>query len=627
MNTNNKTSQINSSLRLFNAVLEDASSTATATDYEQLDEYGVVIAPSAIHNSKEIRSYLKQAKVSGKQMNQTFYSSAEEVQSKTLAERLTDQLTHYFTTYGLRAMGLGSDFMYVPNDWEKTELPDQIKFQVIVGATANELIGRCLSMLESGMAMKQETIEDVINVLDYCSYKLTGHEIIKNREAQVLIADKTGVLPVNSDALFRYLMFKATGQTMPIKNKDFYTAITISGYRLPQLTNTHETNLAISFNRRKEFWMALKKANKFNASVINRISKKSKKYHRPVPVNVLSSLTSKQFLYSEIQTAAKQANAFQLIRSMNALRAYEEYQEVVDSSKEAHRIYQVRNGKAYVKKASSYVSKNVQAYNLLWSEISSLIDKQTKVYIPEGVRYTLPTSEKQFVGNVPTNSSIVLDPAKGKIIAGIYWENGKRNHVDIDLSCDSLAGDRVGWNSRWHNSELVFSGDITNAPSGASEWFTITKGVSSSWLLSANVFSGGASEDNPIKAKIMVGYEPNDKVHTDWGRHYIDPNDVLFTAEVEFKRRGLTLGMISPYEQVNGPTLVRFTLLNSSVSNRCVTSGSQSVNLISAMLPKIDSALCLNDFLNVCEDPDEAEIDLSPNALAKDSLLNLIKTK
>jgi hypothetical protein len=614
-----KKSFTSSTLTLFNAVLSNDQ--ADPSKFEVIKGYGVIVAPNAIHELTAIRSYLKTAKVSGVQMNQTFYATPGEVEGKSEYERLADQLTHYFTTYGLKELGLMTDFMYIPHDWSTISLSevsvkDQLKFPVIVGLTAQELTNRCFKMLGNGMALKQETIEAILEVLKGCGYEFTGNEEITNREAEVMIADLTGVLPNRGDALFRYIFFKASGLTMPIRNEPTYSALKVSGYALPNLSETQKIALSTSFNRRKEFWLAIKKANpQANSTLVNRISKLSKLYHMPMKSTVISQLTSRAFSEEDIKEAVEKASFSSIVSALGAIESYKKQSE--------YNFYRVRNGKSYVKpavKSHRAPVQNPHAVRILKSAIASKIDQTKRVYIPEGVSYAIPTSEKNFIGNIPAYSTVVADASQAQLMVGVYWENGDRNHVDIDISSESIDGDRIGWNSRWHDSgSLTFSGDITNAPNGATEWFVVGEKLSQAYLLNLNVFSGDVSETNPLKIRVMVGYLPKSSQPCNY---FMNPKDALFVSEIALTSRQVSFGVIEPVG--DSTTLKKFTLVNTTTGKKRVPVNGTSIVALKAMMPAVSSRPLLNDFVNLTTAKEEADIDLSPSELTIDSLMNLI---
>lgn len=592
-------------LRLFNCVLEVEPA---CDSFKLIKNYGVIIAPSAYAFKPEILRFLEESKVSSKQMNQTFYASESEVIGKSHEERLLDQILHYFSTYGARAEGIDSKISYIPHNWEEIKTPERIDFSVIVGVSKEELISRCLEMLQTGIALKEETIKDILIVLKECGYVFTGNETIKNKEARVYIYDCTNTLPNQGDNLFRYLVYKATGSSLVVNNLRTLQSIQSSQYILPCLDENKLLALAESFNRRKPYWIAFKKAHKSNSSVVNRISKLSKKAHVPLPQDILGSLTQKKFPEGTVREALKSANIFRVVRAANAVKHY-----LVGSP---GKLYSIRNGKSFVKEGGEFRG-DPEVLSLLESDIRSKINSELKVYIPRGLEYAIPTSEKKFSGCVPNYSSLEADCKEGRLLVGVYWENGYRDYVDFDLSCDSLSGSRVGWNSVWSNPGLTYSGDITDAPKGAAEWFSVSS-LSEPWLVSVNLYGADGPKEN-VPFTIMVGYGP--RSGKGLCNYFLDPNDLLFSANATAVKRQTILGVLSPSSEGS----IKFTLINQAGDNRHVsTPDGFSSSVIESLVPQIDSGLKLNQFVNLCESRAEADIDLSPNKVSKDSILSLL---
>ena len=612
---------VSASMRLFKSVLK-SNNTDNTNVATYLDKYGIIVVGNAFHYEKEIKKYLKTTKVSASKLNHTFYSSANEVESKLFQERLADQFKHYHTTYGLRSLGIDTDFMYVPHNWKELNLPERVKFDVITGVSADFLIDACLKLFASGVAMKQETIEDVITVLDGCDYSYTGNEQIANKEARMFIFDKTNTIPRDSEDLFRFIVFKASGKTSIVKDRATFEAIKTSNYALPTLSDSQVKELSKSFNRRKEYWLSFKGANKLNSYVVNKISRYSKKYHEPLEQDILNNLTqliaNKTIKKKELKKSLDNVSIFRVIRALNGLG--------IQCANAPYSLYNIRNGKYFVKPSGhskiSELNKTSKVYSLLSDHISSKIDQTKKVYIPDGIEYALPTSEKQFVGEVPNFSTIEAENNERDILIGIYWENSKKfGRVDYDLSAQSIGGSKVGWNSRWTTTGLTYSGDVTDAPKGAAEWMVVSGDLSDSYQIVNNLFgtynSTGSKEFPDFT--IMVGYGYGKESASAYKNYFINPDDLLFSAKVTPTKRQTTIGVVEPIGDK-----IKFTLMNSAGSNRNVSTSEGNVSFINALLPRAKSTLKLNDFLNTCSDPSEADVDLSPSKITKTSLLDLL---
>ena len=610
---------VSASMRLFKSVLE-SNDTDNNSEATYLDKYGIIIVGNAIHYEKEIRKYLKTSKVSGSKLNHTFYSSANVAESKAFQERLADQFKHYHTTYGLRSLGIETDFMYVPHNWKELNLPERVKFDVVTGVSVDVLIDSCLKLFATGVAMKQETIEDVITVLDGCDYSYTGNEQIANKEARMFIFDKTNTTPTDAEDLFRFIVFKATGKTSIVKDKATFEALKRSNYALPNLTDNQIKELSKSFNRRKEYWLSLKSANHLNSYTVNKISRYSKKYHEPLEQDILNNLTqliaNKSISKKKLKESLKNVSIFRVIRALNGLG--------IQCANAPYSLYNIRNGKYYVKPSGhskiSEFKKTSKVYSLLSDHILSKIDQSKKVYIPDGVEYALPTSEKQFVGEVPNFSTIEVESGDRDLLIGVYWKNNNFSYVDYDLSAQAIGGGKVGWNSRWKDNGLTYSGDVTDAPKGAAEWMVVKDGLDESYQIVNNLY--GASGEEFPEFTIMVGYgfnTNNKSSRSLYKNYFIDPDDLLFSAKVTPTKKQTTIGVVEPIGDK-----IKFTLMNSAASNKNVSTSEGNVSFINALLPRAKSTLKLNDFLNTCSDPNEADVDLSPSKITKTTLLDLL---
>lgn len=597
------------SLRLFNAVVV-ADKRNSSTVYELNEQRGVVIAPSAMHRIADIKRYVEEKYLTGSELNSSFYSNWNKVRTVSLEDQLCDQILHYFSTYGLEFLGLDSpDYVYIPNPGVK-DVPERLQLLVIKGVTNVSMQEACFKMLSSGVALKQETIEDILYVLtNDCGYKFTGTEVIRNREAQVMIYDQTGVFPTDSESALRYLVYKATGETLVIKNKNLLTKITASGYGLPKTLNVYE--MSKTFNRYKPIWLAFKKTNKENVAVVNKIAKLSKTNHVPMKPNVLANITSLLPSVADVVKACENATAFQVARALNAVRLYKENNE--------SRMYSVRNGKLFVKSAEGRAfNQNKYEVPLIRALQSKTSDK--KYYIPDELDYALPVSEKMFSGNVPTGSSILAPIESDCLLVGIYWKDEDGSRTDLDLSACNL-NQKIGWNTRWRNTDgsLMYSGDMTSAyGEGATEWLYMDKGLNASFLITVNLYSGAPNK--PFK--VIVGYGKK----SDIGYNYmIDPNKVIFQADCVMRKRQMMIGIVEPVPQVGANSTVKFTLLDRAVQNSRVTSSGQSTETLALdyVLKANATSLRLRDFVKTVDLPDMADVDLSMQTLTRDAVLNV----
>lgn len=598
-------------LKLFNAVVSDKKTRRLPMI---IPEYGVFVEPGAAHRIEAIRDYYQKHVLSGAQLNSTFYKSWDKVQHLTDLERFIDQILHYASTYGT---GHTSQWIYMPEG--EDNFPEKtVVFEVVRAVTSEEMIGKCLDMLANGQALKQETIEDLLDILLELGYCFDGTETIKNKEAQMYICDEMNVVPVDPVECVRYLVYTLTGQTLLIKNVGTYNLIKEAGLAQRRkavqiLKKMDERQLAQVFNRFKPIFLSMKKVLGADAAKsINTISRLSKRLHKPMDYNILNDLgaCSLKQLRTQRNNLADNATFFQLARGLQYLhQAYGV----------THSVYQVRNGKSYVAESSG-----VKPYGRL-TKMDLLVQilkerhnlKGQAFYIPDGVQYALPVSEKQFVGNVPMGTKFTTDQP---ICAGVYWENqgGAR---DLDLSAVAV-GEKVGWNASYRSTGLMYSGDITSAPDGAVEYMHSTSQIDKPSLLLNNVFDGES-----VGSKFDIVFGQGSNISCDY---MMDPNNVWFQGSTETVQRQSVVGLLLPEEGGKHSAVV----LNFGAGNLQVSGYNEhSSNLREALVQKWDSSYTLNSLIEQCggtvlsdNDLDKFEgdyVDLRPQVLERDSLTRI----
>ena len=462
---------------------------------------------------------------------------------------------------------------------------------------------KCLSLLQSGIALKEETVDDLISILvDELDYKFTGKENIKNKEAIVKIAENYNVYPENAVEFFRYAIYRTTNTTLLIKNNELIELIKNSSYNPTQIfKNFGLEKLAEIFNRFKPLFLAYKtKAPK----TINKISKLSKKYHKPLVSNPLNDVTN-TLLNSNDLHWLDNATPFALFKALSACYSRMNGQDTF--------LYRIRNGKSWVQEDSVSLV-NSKNYKFLVSYLKKRFDlSDKKIFTPENVKYALPTSEKMYVGNIPTGTRFYGN----KLAVGIYWEDswGAR---DLDLSGLNIAG-KIGWDANYNqqNGDLMYSGDITSAPNGAVEYLYANKGLNVPTLVQNNVFSGDAD----CSYKIVIG--KGSSVSRDY---MMNPNKVFVDIKCDSIQKQTILGLLTPKRDKQC-----FVLLNFGAGHTRVSGNSEISNLATkALYQQWNEALSFDNLVRtlgaeLTPYKDEADYDFSLETLEKDSFLKLFE--
>lgn len=578
-------------LKLFNAVLKYDSDEST-----YISRDGYVIEPGALWAKDQIVKYYRENKLDGYGLNKTFHKSWRKIFKSNREDLLMHQIRHYVSTYGSKHQA----DIYIPN--ELLQVPNaELKFRLVKAYTKQQLITKSLGLLQSGIALKEETINDILSVLtDQLSYTFTGEEGIKNKEAIVKIADLYGVLPSDTLEFFRYIIYRTTGDSLLIKSPEAIELIKASNYNpAVQFDRFGLVKLAEIFNRFKPLFLAYKSK---CPKTINKISKLSKRYHKPLVTNPLNRATN-LFLTENDRHWLDNATPFALFRALSACRTRMYGQHSF--------VYRIRNGKSFIR-SKSYSGVVWQNYEFLLDHCRRVFDmKGKKFFMPKDVELALPTSEKMFVGNIPTGSRFYAR----SMAVGVYWENswGAR---DLDLSGINIAG-KIGWNSRYKQAggNLMYSGDITDAPRGAAEYLYAKHGLKDPTLVKNNVYAG----DSNCTYKIIIG--KGDNIDYDY---MINPNNLFLEVECQSVQKESILGLLMPEENKQC-----FVLLNFGAGSARVSGNSKLSNTANkALYEQWSYAMSLSEMLLALGaeqtlDKDQADYDFSLDHLQKDTIINV----
>jgi hypothetical protein len=545
-------------IQLFNKALSCPCDLATFKSVnENAMKAGYLIHPDCC-GSSEIQKFLKNEIYNP---NSTFYKTFEEVEAKGALELVFDQLMHYASTYGTGHTQEGNG--YVPND--EPPVIEFSKYKVILPATEEEIFEECYGMLKSGIAINEKTLNLLMEYIkDYHFLPKVDVDEIANKEAQAIFSVNMGKYPNQAISVLRVLMYLLTEDTaMLVKSKQSITRLKmiVDGMssdkrkNLNKILKERDVVLSTVFYRYKPIILAMKCSE--TSTVINRIRKLAVKNHKPMKVGFwercFNPMDKTDAYIKEAKEKVDSLTAFKKAQLMQGIL------ERINGQDTDGRMFVVRNGKVYVREGykspcdEDYlfelydVIKDSYVRNLSLKAITKVetkdaednvvvLERPTRIKLPKGLELTLPTSEKNFVGNFPMGSSVVL--AETDNVIGIYWRNdwGAR---DYDLHLITKTGKHYGWNGDYHGEEfgkIVYSGDMTSADPEAAECLYIEKGAPNS-VIAVNKFSGSHN----AKFKLFVAVDP-DKNSLQRTRELkdamVDPNKIVFEAEIEHDSDG-----------------------------------------------------------------------------------------
>lgn len=578
-------------LKLFNAVVAKKSNAK-----HFVSEDGYVIESGALWAKSRIVDFYKKESLNGHDLNKTFHKSWQKIKDSDQAELRIHQILHYLTTYGTNFQTEA----YIPD--EVLNVPDtEVVFKVIKSYIKEELTEKCLLMLKSGMALKEETIDDLLSVLvDDLGYKFTGKEGIRNKEAVVKIADLYGVLPDDFMGFFRYVIYRSTNSALIIKNKGAVEAIKSSSYNPSvQFSKFGLERLAEHFNRFKPLFLAYKSK---CPKIINKIAKLSKTKHKPMVTNALNLVTQRKLTSADTHWCDN-ATPYALFKALSACWNRMNGQSVFS--------YRIRNGKSWVKENTNQSVNDINYKKLLLYMKKRFSLKGKKIFVPEDVSYSLPTSEKMYVGNIPMGTKFYGD----KLAVGMYWKNSWGAN-DLDLSGQNLEG-KIGWDSWYRGSDgkLLYSGDIVDAPNGAVEYLYAQRGMDGPTLVKINVFSG--KDDSGYK--IIIGR--GDDITNEF---MLNPNNLFMEAKTQAVQKQMIIGLL-----LQENSRQSFVLLNLGAGAARVSASSEVATLARvAFTQEWSNPLSFNKVVEslgaqIIKKREDADIDLSLDTLERDSFIKI----
>lgn len=615
-------------LRLFNCIKIEAGAVPDKREADHSREIrnGYILDPhvkvsGALFN--EIESIVG---ISGEKANNAFHKSWDKVRNASIEQLVLEQILHYITTYGYESIGIyRNETIYIPK--EILSVPDittDIPLTVVLGATSSEIAESVLKLASSGIALSQQTVDDIMMLIrsDDCvsEFMLVNIGKVKNRELLSLFYEHYNITPSDPAAFLRYVIAKLTDETLLIKNGYLISKIKgADGKYLDHLMQDAPDNLGSIFFRFRPLFLAMKSISR-NKTYYNRLRKLARKQHKPLPVDYMNSVTERiakgTFLLAELEYELRSATVFRKIRLAYAL------QFRLSNSKSI--VYQIRNGRGFATDFNWVGDKFITelAYTTVLQSITDNLDVNGKtIYIPGLVRYALPATEKTFVGNIPmgTYAAVPQD-----MVVGIYWEDVGSWACDLDLSLSALGG-KYGWNSLYRSEDrkILYSGDMTSAPNGASELFYVQNTIDSPMLLTVNYYN--YLEDVPVPTKLMIAQEENPP---DFEKDYlIHVNKMVATSNLTIGKKQVILGMIA---NVNGEN--RFYFMESGIGKSNVSSnGKIAQHNREYMYHRFTNSISLNQMLQmaganvVSEVPvDDKYIDLSPENLNKTTILDLL---
>lgn len=633
---------LEATLCLFNAIQVKSKDRGESTSPANCDEkllqrtirFGYVLDPAIQHaNEETLQTIEKTVGITTEQANAALHKSWKTIQEASIETLVCQQLLHYITTYGFQALGVYSaETVYIPR--ERLEIPQlsiDVPLLVIRAMDADDVLEEIIELASSGAALSEAVLQDIMVIVKENSFELEVGKI-QNRELQSRLYEHYNTVPAEPVEYLRYLIFKLTGESLLIKNKNLIEKIkAANGLVLDPLLEKAPDSLASIFLRYKPLFLAMKSISNCQKTFFNQLRKKAVTMHKPLPEDYLNSITSQikhqNLDLEKLETVLDNATIFRKIRLAYAL------QHRLRAGSESSIVYKIRNGRGWATEfqwPDDLGEPTQKALDLVRDSIIRTLQATVggmSIFIPPNIRYALPATEKQFTGNLPTGTYVTVPQ---DLIVGIHWSNDPGKSIDLDLSAVGVSG-KTGWDGDYRSDEnqLLFSGDVTDAPApdGATELFYIKQGITEPKLLMVNFYN--YSKDVPVPVKLLVAKESPEYFGEN---NVINPASVVCSAEILITQRQSVLGLIA---NVDGENRVYFA--NVSVGNSISAGPSSPVATHSRNYlydSMVNGSLDFKEILEHAgavvveekleERSDDGCLDLSPTSLQKSTLISLL---
>lgn len=639
--------------------------------------YGIMFEPRILKSvpSNVLYKIVQLAKsyygISNSTINSTFFQTLDQNINTPTYMRMYMQALNYLQTYGGVNVTSHETVQFGANRQldDNMKLDLQQNFTVISAFTTEELEQKVQSLLYSGMALESKTVEDLIYLIGKLDLKIEISKV-KNREAMMKLSKELDLYPVNPDMFMNYIYSLVTGDTMLVKNEQTYlkfnSMLHDSHDFVYTLMHEYDNNSATPslrslVNRYHKMFLILRKnaPSREERRFYNRImrqGKNTKKNYRQK--GILDQLP--EYIKGEVSFTEKQIlDALSNASTYKLARIYT-YLVNLDKKDQNGSLYRIRNGKSYYVAGKDIIDRTFNSLFTFKSVIDNKVIKDlvSKIvnelfrrgrnalanndkvvyYIPGALYYSIPTSGKQFTGNIPDYTSFEFQlTGDERLGVGIHWDK----QADLDLHAVTLDGDTFGWNTDWldDDTKVVYSGDMTHLDDSgnASEIMSISKGLDKPILLSVSPYyiSGSYKDFNfDLFVTRFNKNKINQNLNLDVPEVYVKEisKDAFNINKLSFKNQStMTIGMIIP----RGDGKFSFVITNFNFGRVHVPDQDQNKQLLSYLNDYTENIPFLNnlfggklvadkDLLQRYTEQGYKVVDLSPANVTVDTFTDLI---
>lgn len=429
-----------------------------------------VIFTSTFVNEEDYNSALKIFGFDMNATNQTFYPTLESVLNKSEFELDFWQMIYYMNQFA------DPDTKYVYSDEDRAVVTNIVSKNYVVIDVLGSLDFN--KTLENYIVNTKQLSFDInqyfkwvdtfnldVDVFAMKSRTLKHAFMKRYNIAPRTIQELLGMItPENCGVMTRRKMFNILTHTQDNE--------TISLLMKNVLLMSNKALERESQTYRKEL-LAIRKIaksidNKEVVTLLNKITKDGKKSHVAKKKSFLEEATNLHFSNDEFSKQLSTLSNLQLFRLFSGIK----------SRLNNVNTFLIKTAKLASKDRNKLSNRDVERLNrylgLVEAELKNRFNEVKKIKLDKNINLALPTSYRQFIGNVPYFTEV--NNLSGDMSVGIIW----LDEGDYDLHCNGIHNDtkmllKYGFCDNKNSAGITFSGDVTHVgPHGAAEYMSVS---------------------------------------------------------------------------------------------------------------------------------------------------------
>lgn len=429
-----------------------------------------VIFTSTFVNEEDYNSALKIFGFDMNATNQTFYPTLESVLNKSEFELSFWQMIYYMNQFA------DPDTKYVYSDEDRAVVKDIVsKNYVVIDVLGSLDFNKTLESYITNTKQLSFNIDEYFKWVDTFNLDVDVFAM-KSRTLKFAFMKRYNIAPRTVQELLGMVIPEDCGVMTRCKMFNILTHTrdneTISLLMKNILIMNHKTLERESQTYRKEL-LAIRKIaksidNKEVVTLLNKITKDGKKTHIAKKKSFLEEATNLHFGNDEFSKQLSTLSNLQLFRLFSGIK----------SRLNNVNTFLIKTAKLASKNRNELSNRDVERLNrylgLVETELKNRFNEVKKIKLDKNINLALPTSYRQFIGNVPYFTEV--NNLSGDMSVGIIW----LDEGDYDLHCNGIHNDtkmllKYGFCDNKNSAGITFSGDVTHVgPHGAAEYMSVS---------------------------------------------------------------------------------------------------------------------------------------------------------